>query len=130
MVAVAVQVVIPLTSLIVTRHEPAGRLLGGAKVMLPVWPGARVMICWAGNGPALLFPGPPARRALPSRSTGRPPVLSTWAMMDGCPLADRRAVMEAMAKLVGRAPPFPTARETRTPARDTSVTPKPLAARA
>src|ERR1700727_1499034 len=109
MAAVAVQVVISLARLIVTRHEAVGRSLGGAKVMFPVWPGARVMICWAGNGPALLFPGPSARRALPSRSTARPPVLSTWATMDGWPLADRRAVMEVMAKLVGGAPPFPTA---------------------
>src|SRR5580698_22388 len=110
MAAVAVLVVIPLTRLIVTRQEPVGRLLGGVKVMFPVWPGARVMIRWAANGPALLFPGPSARRALPFRSTARPPVLSTWAMRDGCPLADRLAVMEVMAKEVGGAPPFPTAR--------------------
>ena len=71
MAAVAVQVVMPLARLIVTRHEPVGRSLGGAKVMFPLWPGARVMICWAGNGPALLSPGPPGQACAAIQVNGR-----------------------------------------------------------
>src|ERR1700722_9063691 len=128
MEAVAVDVVSPLTTEMLACQGPLGRSLGGPKVRFPDWPGARVMICCAGKGPAEVLPGPPVRRAVPFRSTARPPVFSTWATMDGQPAADRRAVMDVMAKFVGGAPPRPTARYTRIPTRVTSLTPNPLAA--
>src|SRR3984885_769680 len=110
MTAVAVDVVSPLIKVTLACQGPLGTLLGGSKVMFPDWPGARVMIRCSRKGPAALLPGPSVRRAVPLRSTARPPVFSTWATMDGTPAADRRPVMEVMVKFVGGAPPRPTAR--------------------
>jgi hypothetical protein len=105
-----VRVVRPLTRVTLAFQGPLGTLLGGANVMVPDWPGARVMICCARKGPAPVLPGPSDRRTVPFRSTARPPVFSTWTRMDGRPRADRCPVTEAMVKFVGGAPPCPTAR--------------------
>src|SRR6266536_3655829 len=110
MEAVAVRVVRPLTRVTLAFQGPLGTLLGGENVMVPDWPGARVMICRARQGPAPLLRGPSDRRTVPFRSTARPPVFSTRTPMVGRPPADRCAVTEAMVKFVGGAPPRPTAR--------------------
>ena len=44
-VPVATLVVIPLTRVTSARQGPTGRLLCGAKLIFPGWPGARVTIC-------------------------------------------------------------------------------------
>jgi len=59
------------------------------------------------EGPATLLPGPPTRRAVPFRSNGRSPVLSTWTAMVGQPLADRCPAMEATAEVRRRGPAAP-----------------------
>src|ERR1700722_17683854 len=110
MAAEAVLVVKPLTRATLAVQGPTDRCLSSAKVMFPDWPGARAMICWAGNDPALMPPEPPARPAVPFGSTARPPVLGTWARISDWPLADWCPVMEVMANVVGGAPPWPTAR--------------------
>ena len=58
MVAEAVRRVNPLVRLTVARQGPDGSRRPGMKVTVSAWPGARVMIWWIGNGPALLPPGP------------------------------------------------------------------------
>ena len=102
-------VVTPLIRLTLACQGPLGKPLGGAKVTFPDWPGARVMPR-ARKGPALVPPGPAVRRTLPDTSTARPPVLSTWAAMDGKPAADRCPVTDVMMNFVGGAPPRPTDR--------------------
>src|SRR5258706_2471668 len=100
-VAVPVAVFMPLTRLTVARQEPSGRLLGGAKVMSHDWPGARVAIFWAGNGPERVRPGPSVSRRVPLRSTARSPVFFTRATMSGWPAASQRPVIEVIWYLVG-----------------------------
>ena len=56
-VAVAVAVVSPLTRVTLACQGPLGRLLGGANVTFPDWPGARVMTCCSVKGPAAVSPG-------------------------------------------------------------------------
>ena len=97
-VATATRWTEPLLSRNLARHGPRGSCLSSRTVSRSELPGARAVRSLTGNGPARRPPGPPERVSVPLMSSVRPPLLRTFAITSGRPVAERFAVSERIVK--------------------------------